>query len=96
MACQWLRSVNHRRALQERLDNGQWSAACLAECRASLDTSIDRFAEWRWKTLTNVTRALERMRAAVIAATDSMAVPILSFDMFPYCKIPSLYNAREQ
>ena len=65
VVCQWLASQGHREFLQARLPTAGPDTASL---RTALQRAPDRFAAWRWQTLGNVTRDLERMETAVRAA----------------------------
>ena len=72
VVCQWLASTAHREFLQERLrvahpDTPDWQLA--------LKKKPDKFAAWRWQTLANVTRDLERMESAVVAALATVSEP---------------------
>jgi len=58
---QWLQPVSNRRLLQDQL---RARGGALAASAKLLDAGCDRFADWRWKTLDLVTRALLRMRPA--------------------------------
>ena len=72
--CQWLQPLTHRQLLQERLrtavDAGQHD---IAELVKSLNRTVDRFAQWRWKTLKNVTDSLNRVRDATRLAVTTFA-----------------------
>ena len=70
---QWLGNKGHREFLQSRLRESD--PATLALHKKSLQTGCDRFAAWRWQTLANVARDLDRMRDAVRAALASVSKP---------------------
>ena len=72
VVCQWLGSQGHREFLQTRFPRGHPD---VAKWRKSLQMAPDRFAKWRWQTLGNVTRDLDRMQAAVRAAVATMTDP---------------------
>ena len=61
--CQWLHAKPRREFLQSRL-------AGFPDLVKSLDSCIDKFADWRWWTLANVTDGLIRTKAALIRATS--------------------------
>ena len=69
--CQWLNPLGNRRWLKGkvRLVGG----AQQAERLASLDNGCDRFADWRWKTLANVTRQLLRLQDAFRAGLTKVS-----------------------
>lgn len=69
--CQWLNPVTNRRWLKSkvRLVGGPQRAERLA----SLDNGCDRFADWRWKTLANVTRRLLKLQNAYRAAMSKVS-----------------------
>jgi len=70
--CQRLHAKDHREMLASFLPDTLDSVAKCGFVKA-LDTGIDKFAQWRWKTLSNVTKALERLRPAVLASTAGVA-----------------------
>ena len=63
--CQWLGAQMHRVLLAEFLPPPPQGTPDLATV---LETGVDTFAEWRWKTLDNVTRGLARVEEAIVAA----------------------------
>ena len=67
VVCQWLKQVNHRRWLKLKVAEVGGDAGQRRQRLASLDKGCDSFAQWRWKTLGNVTRDLTRMESAVRA-----------------------------
>ena len=69
VVCQWLSGQGHREFLQQRLPG---TGKATPSVTASLDTGCDHFAEWRWQTLSDVTRALCRMEGAVRGAMASI------------------------
>ena len=60
-----------REFLQSRL-------GAFAELAKSLDSGLDKFAEWRWRTLTNVTEGLIRTQGALAHATSGLSAADLS------------------
>ena len=72
LVCQWLGNQGHREFLQHRLPEAD--PATQAH-RAALVTGCDRFAEWRWKTLSAVTRDLRRLEGAARAALATVSQP---------------------
>ena len=64
--CQWVHSRARREFLQSRLQG------CSTGVLESLTAGCDRFVEWRWKTLANVTRDLSRMQDALRLATRTL------------------------
>ena len=65
VVCQWLSKPAHREYLQSRLRHAGMGIHCKA-----LDNTIDRFAQWRWKTLASVTSGLASVENAVRAFTQ--------------------------
>lgn len=63
--CQWLHSVAHRDFLRSRLVDSSLPAASVISLSDSLQKGVDRFAKWRWKTLSSVTTDLARVEEAV-------------------------------
>ena len=78
VVCQWLHNRGHREFLQSRLRAAGLDKYCL-----SLDASIDRFAQWRWKTLANVTAGLAHVEDAMraVAQVFSSAKDLASRDI---------------
>ncbi len=76
--CQWLSAQNHREVLQRRLREKRTlieatrGADSFQRLHDSLKNTCDRFANWRWKTISNVTAGLIRMEAAVRTAIDDL------------------------
>jgi hypothetical protein len=66
--CQWLHVQSRRDFLKARL---QCHASDIANL---LDKSCEIFADWRWKTLGNVTSDLKRMEVALCHATAGLQV----------------------
>ena len=64
--CQLVHPRERREWLQSRLKGG------CAELAKTLAAGCDRFAVWRWKTLSNVTRDLLRMKDALLNATNGL------------------------
>ena len=64
--CQVVAPVPRRDFLRGRLGDPQGKEA------KTLSRSCDHFAEWRWKTLFNVTKDLERMQKALQVATAAL------------------------
>ena len=81
--CQWLGSANHREVLQNRLRSrrrGMFTLRAegpqsLEAMIASLNSTCDRFADWRWKVIADVTRALLRMEDGIRSATRGIVDP---------------------
>ena len=70
IACQWLNDSSHRELLAEVWQQQATAAneKHTGEMVKSLQTSCDRFAHWRWRTLFNVTTDLVRLQPAVCGA----------------------------
>ena len=70
VTCQWLRAQQHRDLLIKNLQDSFQAETDgqLQQLVSSLQTSVEGFAEWRWKTLNNATRDLGRVREAVCSA----------------------------
>ena len=64
--CQWVHSRARRELLQSRLQG------CSIGVFESFTAGCERFADWRWKTLGNVTRDLSRMQDALRLATATL------------------------
>ena len=67
---QWLSPVNHRRWLKQKVI--ALREPLTLQRVASLDTGCDKFAKWRWKTIGNVTRDLQRMGSAFRRGVQSV------------------------
>jgi len=76
VVCQWLHNQGHRDFLQMHLVKRGGDETLLASRRKSLSAAIERFAKWRWKTLSAVTAGLLRVEDAVRAAMDEIHSPI--------------------
>ena len=72
VVCQWLASEGHREFLRARLPQG---APDTAHQSARLRKRPDRFAKWRWGTLSAVTRDLVGLEWAVKAAVATVGRP---------------------
>ncbi len=67
VVCQWLNGHSHREVLinvLRAIPRGELPAATLAGMMGSFATGCESFANWRWKTIANVVRDLQRMEAA--------------------------------
>ena len=77
--CQWVNRKAHRAKLQEILRERHlqdpYTLADLDELRKALDNGCDSFANWRWKTLSNVTRDLMRLRRSLVETIGRASVP---------------------
>ena len=71
--CQWLGPKMHRDLLAGLIAKQSVSAQSLEVLLKSLTNAVDTFAEWRWKSLANVTKYLCRVHEAVVAATASIS-----------------------
>ena len=76
LVCHWAHPRPRREFLQRRL-KGPFSGLS-----AGLDIACERFADWRWTTLTNVTRDLLRMRDALQHATVGLGSSAGDADTF--------------
>ena len=64
--CQWVHSRARREFLQSRLEG------CSTGVLESFTAGCERFADWRWKALVNVTLDLSRMQDALRLATATL------------------------
>ena len=78
VVCQWLRPAIHRDLLVHRLQASGGQPDVVGAHIASLRTSCESFANWRWKTLLRVTKHLARMEQAVIVSTGGLSAMHLS------------------
>ena len=69
--CQWVHARPRREFLQSRLGG-------FPDIFKPLDSGLEKFADWRWRTLTNVTEGLIRTQAALVHATTDMCASDLS------------------
>ena len=95
VTCQWLRAQQHRDLLINNLQDSFQAETDgqLQQLVSSLQTSVEGFAEWRWKTLNNATRDLGRVREAVCSAIAT-ACPAVSWQARQVVKLRCFWRAR--
>ena len=73
--CQWLHSRSHRDLLAQFIRERRLDPVFEAACLKRLTFSVERFAQWRWKTLDKVTSQLHKIRHVLQTAFEVVTAP---------------------
>ena len=73
--CQWVANLSHRESVQLVLKRRFSDHPELINLVKTLDTTVERFATWRWNTLHRATKTLARVEKAIRLYMDSVTSP---------------------